>query len=152
MMPPQLTFLFEASGDLSPPVTIGETPLGIQRVIPIVAGGPFEGPDLRGRMVGGFDWQTTRADGVTVVDAQYILETDDGVILQCRNRGLRHGPADTMRRLAAGENVEPTEYYFRTAPEFTAPAGKYDWLNRSLFLCTGARFPDSVKVRFYRVT
>lgn len=152
MNEPGLIFMFEASGALAQPVTIGDTPLGFQRVIPIVAGGGFEGPEIRGRMVGGHDWQTTRADGVTVVDALYMLETDDGVILQCRNRGLRHGPPDTMRRLAAGEPVDPSEYYFRTAPEFTAPAGRYDWMNRSLFLCTGARFPDAVKVRFYHVS
>lgn len=148
---PGLKFIFEASGTLAPAVTIGETPLGFQRVIPILAGGPFDGPDIRGRMVGGYDWQTTRPDGVTIVDAQYMLETDDGVMLQCRNRGLRHGPPDTMRRLAQGELVDPSAYYFRTAPEFIAPAGRYDWLNRSLFLCTGARFSDAVRIRFFRV-
>jgi hypothetical protein len=149
--PPGLEFVFEASGDLSPPVLIGETPAGIQRVITITPGGPFSGPDICGRMIGGHDWQLTRPDGVTVVDAQYLLETDDGVRFQCRNRGLRHGPDDVMRRMGT-EIVDPDSYYFRTAPVFSAPAGRYDWLNRSLFLCKGARFPDAVRVGFYRVT
>lgn len=152
MLEPGLELLFEAFGDLAEPITIGETPQGIQRVIPIPFGGPFEGPDIRGRMIGGHDWQLTRPDGVTVIDALYILETDDGVHLQCRNRGLRHGPPDVMRRLAAGEVVDPAQYYFRCVPEFSAPAGRYEWLNRSMFVSTGERYPNSIKVRFYRVT
>jgi hypothetical protein len=148
---PGLEFVFEASGALSAPLQVGPTPFGVQRVIPIEPGSAFEGPMIRGVTLGGHDWQTTRADGVTVVDATYLLETDDGVRLQCRNRGLRHGSEAVMRRLAAGEPVAPSEYYFRAAPEFVAPAGRYDWMNRSLFVCTGARFPAAVKLRFFRV-
>lgn len=149
--PPGLELVFEATGSLSPPVLIGETPSGIERVITITPGGPFVGPEISGRMVGGHDWQFTRPDGVTVVDALYLLETDDGVHLKCRNRGLRHGPEEVIRRMGS-EVVDPEAYYFRTAPVFSAPAGRYEWLNRSLFICKGARFPDSVKVQFYRVT
>ncbi|MBC2670311.1 DUF3237 domain-containing protein [Novosphingobium piscinae] len=151
MKEPGLTFLFEATGELAAPVEIGPTPAGLARVVPILAGGPFAGPRLRGRVLAGHDWQTTRNDGVTIVDAHYLLETDDGVLLECRNHGMRHGPPEVMQRLAAGEAVDPDSYYFRAAPRFTAPAGRYDWLNRSLFLCTGARFAKSVTVRFYEV-
>lgn len=148
---PGLRFLFEASGALASPLLIGPTPIGVQRVIPIEAGGPFEGPEISGKTLGGHDWQTTRADGVTVVDATYLLETDDGVRLHCRNKGVRHGSPEVMQRLAAGEAVDPSEYYFRAFPEFTAPEGRYEWLNRSLFISSGARFPNGVKLRFFQV-
>ena len=29
-------------------------------------------------------------------------------------------------------------------PEFTAPVGKYDWLNRSIFLCTLSDVPPAL--------
>lgn len=150
-MKPELEFVFEAGGRVAPPEVIGETPTGFRRFIPILEG-PFEGPNIRGVvMPGATDWQTLRADGVTEFDAIYALKTDDGVIVQVRNRGLRHGPDEVMARLAAGEDVEPGSYYFRTAPVFSAPKGRYDWLNRSLFICTGARYAESVRLWFYRV-
>ena len=151
MNAPELRFLFEARGALSVPFDLGAGPVGMRRVIRIEPGGRFEGERISGEMVGGYDWQITRADGVTEVDARYLLKTDDGVLIECRNRGLRHGPHEVMRRLAAGETVDPGDYYFRTAPTFHAPDGPYGWLNRSLFLCSGARFRDAVTVRFYQV-
>ncbi|MCW1931417.1 DUF3237 domain-containing protein [Pararhodobacter zhoushanensis] len=152
MNEPGLEFVFEATGGVSPPQVIGAVPTGRRQVIPIDAGGPFVGPDIKGTMVSGFDWQLIRADGVTEVDAMYLLETGDGVRIECRNRGVRHGPASVMQRMMQGQEVDPAEYYFRTTPVFTAPEGRYDWLNRSVFVCTGARYRDGVKVRFYRVT
>lgn len=149
---PGLRFLFEARGALAAPLDLGPGSGGTRRVIPIEPGGRFEGERIRGEMVGGHDWQLTRTDGVTEVDARYLLKTDDGVLIECRNRGIRHGSPEVMRRLANGEDVDPAAYYFRTAPTFYAPDGRYAWLNRSLFLCSGARFPDAVTVRFYEVT
>jgi len=98
------------------------------------------------------DWQLTRSDGVTVADAIYAIETDDGALIQIRNKGLRHGPAEVMDRLRRGEEVDPGEYYFRTVPEFIAPTGPYDWLNRSIFVCSGARYASSIKLWVWRVT
>jgi hypothetical protein len=94
----------------------------------------------------------TRPDGVTVADAIYALKTDDGVIIQIHNKGLRHGPPEVMARLVAGEEVDPADYYFRTVPEFIAPVGKYDWMNRSIFVCSGARYKASIRLWVWRVT
>jgi hypothetical protein len=152
MIKPDLEFVYEATGDLEPPVPIGRTYDGTRRIIPIVGGGRVEGPKIKGKLVGNAaDWQLTRHDGVTVADAIYALETDDGVVIQIRNRGLRHGPPEVMARLAAGEEVDPTAYYFRTVPEFIAPEGPYDWLNRSIFICSGARYPLGIKLWVWRV-
>ncbi len=152
MIRPDLEFVYEATGELEPPIPIGDTADGTRRIIPIVGGGRVEGPLIRGRLLGNAcDWQLTRPDGVTVADAIYALETDDGTVIQIRNRGLRHGPPEVMARLVAGEVVDPAEYYFRTVPEFIAPTGKYDWLNRSIFICAGARYPLGIKLWVWRV-
>lgn len=153
MITPGLEFVYEATGELLPPTQIGETYDGTRRIIPIVGGGRVEGPLIQGKLVGNSaDWQLTRHDGVTVADALYALETDDGVVIQIRNKGLRHGPSEVMQRLAAGQEVDPAEYYFRTVPEFIAPVGKYDWMNRSIFVCSGARYPLGIKLWVWRVT
>jgi hypothetical protein len=149
---PGLEFVYEAGGALGEAIPIGQTYDGTRRIIPIFSG-PVEGPNIRGSLLGqGADWQLTRADGVTVADATYAIETDDGVVIQIRNRGLRHGPAEVMQRLGRGEDVDPAEYYFRTIPEFIAPVGKYDWLNRSVFVCAGARYALGIKLWVWRVT
>ena len=44
-----------------------------------------------------------------------------------------------MERVEAGENVDHSEYYFRTAPIFEAPEGKYDWLNKLMALGMGRK-------------
>ena len=152
MIKPGLEFVYEATGDLEPPVPIGATYDGTRRIIPILGGGRVEGPRIKGKLIGNAaDWQLTRPDGVTVADAIYALETDDGVVIQIRNRGLRHGPPEVMSRLAAGEEVDPAAYYFRTVPEFIAPDGPYDWMNRSIFICSGARYPLGIKLWVWRV-
>lgn len=151
-MQPSLEFAFTIEADLAPTITLGATPDGLRRVVPI-ASGRIEGPQISGEVVpGGADWQRVRADGVTVPEALYLLRTDDGVTIQVHNVGLRHGPDGVMKRLAAGEHVDPAEYYFRATPRFSVAAGKYDWLNRNIFICTGARYPDSIRLWFYRVT
>lgn len=151
-MEPGIELILRAEAKLDRPIALGPTPQGERRMVPIL-GGTFSGPRLQGEILGGgADWQFTRADGVTELEALYLLKTDDGVVIQVRNRGLRHGSPEAMQRLAQGLPVDPSEIYFRAAPDFSAPRGAYDWLNRSLFLCTGVRRPASVELEFYRVT
>lgn len=150
-MKPDLELSFEAHATLAAPLVLGATPQGTRRVIPIT-GGTFSGAAMRGVILsGGADWQYQRGDGVTVLEAQYLLRTDDDVLIQVSNYGLRHGPEDVMRRVAAGEAVDPRAYYFRASPSFSAPSGKYEWLNRSIFLCTGVRHANAVSLWMYRV-
>jgi hypothetical protein len=126
-------------------------PRGRRRIVPILSGS-FEGPRIKGILsLGGIDWQITRPDGVTEIEAHYSLETGDGAVIRVVNRGYRHGPLAVMERLAQGDAVDPSEYYFRAAPIFEAPIGRYDWLNRSLFISKGERLRDSVVLDFYEV-
>lgn len=152
MVEPGFEFIFAAEGKLADPIQFGDTYEGARRMIPILDG-HFAGPDIRGTFMstGAADWQHTRLDGVTQAEATYAIKTDDGVIIQVDNYGLRFGPDAVMKRLAAGEDVDPSEYYFRTNPRFKAPVGKYDWLNRGIFIATGARAPNGIKLWFYKV-
>jgi len=150
-MKPDLQLLLEVRAVLDAAVVVGNTPVGLKRVVPILSG-TFSGPDMRGTVVpGGADWQYVRADDVTVVEARYLLRTDDDVLIEVHNRGIRHGPAETMKRLAAGESVDPSEYYFRATPVLTAPAGKYEWLNRHLFVCSGARYATAITLWIFQI-
>ena len=136
---------------LGPPQELGVTPLGRRRIIPIT-GGTFRGERLSGRVLpGGADWQFIRADDVADLDARYTLETDDGALISVRNLGYRHGPADVIKRLAAGEPVDPALYYMRTTPRFETAAERYLWLNRIICVATGARRAAAVELEVYEV-
>ena len=81
MIKPELEFVYEATAELEPPRQIGATHDGSRRIIPIVAGGTVKGPLINGRLLGNAsDWQLTRHDGITVVDATYAIETGDGAV------------------------------------------------------------------------
>jgi hypothetical protein len=149
--PPELEFVCELKAALARPIEVGATPSGVRRIVAI-ADGSFQGPLLRGTILpGGADWQIIRTDGVAELQAHYVLKTDDGILIQVRNRGLRHGPEEVLKRIAEGAGVDPSEYYFRTTPVFEAPAGRYEWLNRSVFVATAARHAFAVAVQIFRV-
>jgi len=150
-MKPALDLLCEIHVSLIESLEIGSTPDGLRRFT-MIGGGSFEGARLRGTVLpGGADSLYVRPDGVAVLNARYVLRTADDVLIHVENRGIRHAASAVMTRLAAGEPVDPSEYYFRTTPTFCAPTGKYDWLNRSIFLATAARHANSVDVWVYRV-
>jgi hypothetical protein len=148
---PSFRPLFEARVELADALTLGRTPLGERRIINIL-GGSFHGQRLSGRVrPGGADWQIIRTDGAADLDARYTLETDAGALVQVRSQGLRHGPADVLARLAAGEAVDPAAYYFRTALRFETAAPALDWLNRIVALGLGARRPNTVELRVFEL-
>jgi hypothetical protein len=134
--------LFEIRLQVPQVTDIGETPLGRRRIA-AVTGGEFQGERLRGTVAGapGGDWLLQRQDGVTVLDVRILLRTDDGEHIYMAYRGLRHGPAEVMARLAAGEVVDPASYYFRIAPVFETASRKYAWINRIVAVGTGRREP-----------
>ncbi len=149
-MKPELQLLCEVRATLEPTIVIGDTARGSRRMVSIT-GGSFHGPLLRGRVLNGADWQFWRGDGITELEARYLLQTDDGTHIEVHNRGIRHGSAEAMQRLTAGLPADPAQVYFRATPVLTAPGGQYEWLNRSLYLCTGTRLPDAVLLWFYQV-
>nr|WP_294791617.1 DUF3237 domain-containing protein [uncultured Mucilaginibacter sp.] len=151
MEQPALEFSFRISVDVTSIQELGKTPKGIRKIVPIM-GGTFEGPDIKGKVVaGGYDWQLLRSDDVVEIDARYLLQTDDGDLITLMNTGLRHGSPEVMQRLAKGEEVDASEYYFRSIPVFETGNPKYDWLMRSVFIATGIRKPKQVFIDVWRV-
>jgi hypothetical protein len=143
----ELRPLFQADITLAAPQELGESPLGRRRIINIT-GGTFHGARLSGKVLpGGADWQVIRADGVADLDARYTLETSDGALIYVRNHGYRHGPADVLKKLASGEDVDPSLYYMRTTPLFETGDQRYAWLNRLVCVGTGARKKSSASTR-----
>jgi len=143
--------LFKAEITLAPPQELGDTPRGRRRIIAIT-GGRFSGERLSGRVLpGGADWQVIRTDGVAELDARYTLETADGALIFVSNKGIRHGPADVLQKLAAGEAVDPSLYYMRTTPSFETGDRRYAWLNRMVCVATGARRAAAVELDVYEV-
>jgi hypothetical protein len=149
--PPGLIHAWDLQAEVTQPIDIGETPHGVRRIVPIL-GGKVSGPRLNGRMVpGGADFQYWRSDGVTEIHARYVLEADSGAKIYVENTGLRHGPPEAMARLARGEPVDPAVIYFRTVGRLESAAPDFAWVNRCIFLCRGARFPDRVIIRYFEV-
>jgi hypothetical protein len=147
----ELQPLLKADITLAPAQELGESPLGRRRIINIT-GGTFRGERLSGKVLpGGADWQVIRADGVADLDARYTLETSDGALIYVRNNGYRHGPAEVLKKLAAGEDVDPSLYYMRTAPLFETGDPRYAWLNRLICVGTGARRKSSVHLEIFEV-
>jgi hypothetical protein len=54
-------------------------------------------------------------------------------------RGVRHGPPEVLDKIARGEVVDPTSYYFRISGLFETAAPKYDWINRIVAVGIGHR-------------
>jgi hypothetical protein len=152
---PKLEFVFELTAQVSPPDKVS-TPAGERRIVPIT-GGTFSGPGyggvaIQGKVLpGGADFQVIHPDGFSEIEARYIIETDQGERIYVTNRGMRHAPPDVMAKLNAGEAVDPKLVYFRAIPTFETDAPRLRWLTRSIFITSGERYPDGVRIRFYRV-
>jgi hypothetical protein len=100
-----------------------------------IVGGRFQGKGIRGTVIaGGGDFPVTRPDGVEVVDALYRLRTDDGVTIIIHNKGLGY-PDNTDEH-----------WHYRLSPEFTAPTGKYEWLNNQLFIANLVDVPAAMRL------
>jgi len=144
-------FLFTVTITVAPPQIVGTTPIGERRNVP-VTGGTFEGKRLRGIIwPGGSDWIVVRNDGVWQLDVRLPLQTDDGALINMTYKGFRHGPAAILDRLNRGEAVDPSEYYFRTAPFFETAAAKYAWLNGIVSVATGHRTASGPTYQVYEV-
>jgi hypothetical protein len=135
------------------PIT-GLNSRGLRRIIPI-AGGQVSGR-INGRVLpGGADFQLVVSETCADLDARYLLQLDDpawaGAHVFVQNRALRRGSAADIARLVRGEPVDPAAIYFRCAPTFEVSHPALAWMTESLFIGTGARFPDRVELRFFRV-
>ena len=67
------------------------------------------------------------------------------------NHGVRHGSAEVLARLAGGENVDASEYTFRTSALIETATPELDWLNKGIFIGVGGRQAGAVVYETYLV-
>lgn len=146
---PALQFVAHAEVLLGEPFDLGELPPGRRRVIPII-GGSVDGPLLQGTILDyGGDWQLVWDDGTAVIDTRYLLRTGDDQLVSLQTRGFRHAPAQTLARLAAGEDVDPAYYYFRVTAVLETAAERYRWVNQTVFVAVASRARAAVAYDLY---
>lgn len=149
--PPPLHLVTSLFVRLGPVMELGRDGAARRRIIPII-GGHAEGPRLRGSVIDfGADWQLARDDGIAEIDTRYAVETPEGALVEIRNPGIRVASAEVGARLAAGESVDPTEYYFRCTPRLFCADAAHDWMNRTLFVGVGERRAAEVVMHVYEI-
>jgi 5-methylphenazine-1-carboxylate 1-monooxygenase len=148
---PSLELIARFRATLAEPLELGQTPWGRRRVIG-VTGGEFDGPLLSGRVLpGGADWQVVHEDGTATIDTRYTLECRDGALISVATRGCRRGPREVLERIARGELVDPSEYYFRVSIQYETSAPAYEWLNWVVAVASALRLSDQVVYDAYVV-
>jgi hypothetical protein len=149
---PSLTRVYRLEATVGEPLDLGDLAQGRRRIVPLTSG-TFTGPELNGTLLPGSsgDWQVVLPDGTALGDIRYTLQTDGGDLLYVQSRGVRHGSAEVLERLARGEDVDATEYTFRTSTRIEAAAPELDWLNRGVFISVGGRKPGGVIYETYLV-
>jgi Protein of unknown function (DUF3237) len=149
---PRLTPVFRLEATVGQPLDFGETAQGQRRIVPLT-GGTFAGAELNGKLIPGVsaDWQTLLPDGTALGDIRYTLQTERGDLLYVRSRGVRHGSAAVLGRLARGEQVDASEYMFRTSTQIETAAPDLDWLNKGIFIGVGGRLAGAVVYETYLV-
>ena len=100
---------------------------------------------------GGADWQVVHEDGTATIDTRYTLECHDGALIYVATRGWRHGPREVLERIAHGEPVDPSEYYFRVSIQYETSAPRYEWLNFVVAVASAVRLADQVVYDAYVV-
>ena len=147
--PPKLEHVCDIAVELDPITEMGAGRAGHRRIVPIV-GGTVTGPKLNGRVLNvGADWQTIFADGLAELDTRYALETSDGAAIEINNYGYRHGPPEVLEAIARGDEVSPESYYMRTHAKLETGDPRYAWVNRTLFVGTGARLQQAVTLSLF---
>ena len=155
---PLLEPVFDLTVFVAAPVEAGQTfglnSQGRRRIIPIT-GGSVSGQVNGAVLPGGADFQLVVSETCADLDARYLLRLDDadwaGAHVFVQNRALRRGSAEDIAKLVRGEPVDPAAIYFRCAPTFEVSHPALAWMTQSLFIGTGARFPDRVQIRIFRV-
>lgn len=151
---PTLAHVCDLSVTVAAPIEAGQVQglrtQGKRRIIPITGG------TVRGRingkvLAGGADFQMVVSATTADLEARYLLELDDGSHVYVHNNALRRGSADDIGKLVRGEAVPPERIYFRCVPRFEVQSPALNWMTQSVFVGTGARFPDRVEISIFEL-
>src|SRR4029453_17912201 len=149
---PSLRRGYRLEATVGEPLDLGDLAQGRKRIVPLTSG-TFAGPELNGTLLPGSsaDWQVVLPDGTALGDIRCTLHTDQGDLLYVQSRSVRHGSADVLARLARGEDVDASEYTFRTSTQIETAAPRLEWLNKGVFISVGGRRPGAVVYETYLV-
>lgn len=149
---PQLTKIFRLEASLGDVLDGGVVGQGRRRIVPLTSG-RFTGPELNGTLLPGAnaDWQIVLPDGTALGDVRYTLTSDQGDSFYVRSQGARYGSKEVLERLGRGEDVDASEYVFRTATQIETAASDFAWMNRGVFVSVGGRQPGGVIYEVYLV-
>jgi hypothetical protein len=119
--------------------------LGARGITP-VTGGTFDGPKLKGTVIGpAADWTMRVNDRLTALDVRIILVTDDDQRIYMSYRGMiATTPADAATGQAA-------QRYWRVLPIFETESPKYDWLTRIMSVGVSYTVPQRVSYRVFQI-
>lgn len=132
MSAPVLEFVFEIRAAVTGPRHVGRGPHEVLEVYPII-GGTVNGPRLHGTVTGiGADWAVTRGE-VTEVEARYLLQADDGALIDVVNRGIYRDEGA----------------YFFTTPMFRTDAAAHRWLTESVFVGAAREDAGDIVIAVY---
>lgn len=150
LQPPTVQKFCTLQVELAPILDLGLGRYGQRRIIPIVGG------RVTGRVSGtildlGADWQTVAHDDVAELSARYAFRTAEGALIEIVNTGYRYGPPEVMAQLASGAPTPPESYVMRSTARLESGHPDYRWLNRMVFVGTGARDASSVQIDLYSV-
>ncbi len=149
---PRLTKILRLEASVGEALDVGNVAQGRRRIVPLT-GGTFSGPALNGALLPGTsaDWQIVLPDGTALGDIRFTLQTEQGDVLYVRSQGIRHGSAEVLARLSRGEEVDASQYIFRTSTQIETAAPDLDWLNKGVFISVGGRQVGGVIYEVYLV-
>ena len=149
---PRLTKVYRLEATLSEQLDLGDIAQGHRRIVPLT-GGTFTGPEINGKLLPGAsaDWQIILPDGTALGDIRYTLQADRGELLYVQSRSVRHGSPEVLARLGRGEDVDASEYIFRTSTQIETAAPDLDWFNKGIFISVGGRQAAGVIYETYLV-
>lgn len=148
---PALEPLFHLECRVGPVQDFGVTSAGHRRIVDLL-GGTVTGALAGEVLPGGADWQIVRDDGTVEIDTRYAIRTTDGDLVHVRTRGVRSGPPGVVEALLRGEDIPPSQYYFRLVVTVETSAERHADLQRTLIVASALRSADTVVYDAYRLT
>jgi hypothetical protein len=142
-------FLFDLSLNLNSAQVIGPVLSGMRIIFPF-KDGFVKGDKINGKVLGsGADWGVIPDSTTFKVDVRTTIQTDDGALIFMTYTGYNHTNAKFFAMISDGKGNElsPSDYYFRTSVFFETSAPRYAWLNHTVAVGVG-RFPGPGKVAY----
>lgn len=154
LMQPGFEYAFELRVGVDPEIQLGGPGAGEGLHFTPITGGDFDGPLLRGRVrAGGGDWWVGSGQ-VCRLDARYVIDAEVAggyASVDVVNRGYWRVDPEAADRVDAGEHVDETRLYYRTAFTFQSGHPELQWLTSSQFIGYARPEPGRVVIRVFRL-